>query len=378
MDNILIQANGSDVPTGVFAIDNNMMFYASNRTIPDIQSEYIGQSTINGITVDRSIVSLYRLGLRLGNTNANSNRYVSFDVWDMSGNMKGVTFSSYKIPYTTSNTMPITYGYMRNTTDPSQSYKVFPVLQSRQSYLFGNHGNYNLIANYVDTSNNIDISQNVYKSTVSILGDFGTLGINYDVSNAIVVLPDSSIMGNLYYISIPSAPIVTLAKPLLNGIEISFYTTVYSNNDVDLTGEDLLNGCNFYYSTNNINFAKVTAGISNRVIVRNNDIYTISCNFKVTSGINPIGKYYCKVAVLNSVTFADNILNPGYNTQSKYSDTFIVQFNIGSYFVKIRNLYNTDWDNAIIKTRDISNNLWNNAFIFKRDLSTNTYWRPNI
>ena len=236
------------------------------------------------------------------------------------------------------------------------------ILNGGSTYLFGFNNAVTATAIWAGVSSRTG-SQNVFQDTLSSTpnNDPFVLDTTSGTNPGILTVGTTtivSIMGQVYYYTIPPAPVITSITKLTNGVTINF--------TVAETTSSTTTGCKAYFSLDNITFTEVTGTFAGTA-----GSYT----YQITTTALTLGQtYYFEVCALNAVTNLDNTNNPTYDTRSLDSNSVQQQYG-QSNFIKVRNASNTAWVNATLSVRNASN-VWVQGTAKVRN-STNTDWINN-
>lgn len=356
------------INTGNATTQNSQFFngfdsYAagSRQSVPNIATTLRGQSTLG----PRNIVMVYQLGLRVGGgtydpgTGASTRPFIgSWRIWSnttptSTGASAASLSASTQFTLTAvgniSTTKVLTIRDMPNV-----------ILNGGSTYLFGFNNATTSTAIWAGVSRRTLITgQDVYQDTLSStpINDSFILDTTSGANPGILTV-DASIMGQVYYFTIPPAPVITSITKLTNGVTINF--------TVSETSSSTTTGCKAYFSLDNITFNVVTGTFAG-----SGGSYT----YEITTTALTLGQtYYFQVCALNDVTSLDIANNPGYDTRSLDSNSVQQQYGQAN-FIKVRNALNTDWVNATLSVRNVSN-VWVQGTAKERN-STNTDWINN-
>jgi hypothetical protein len=239
------------------------------------------------------------------------------------------------------------------------------ILNGGSTYLFGFNNAQTATAIWAGVSRRTGIaSQDVFQDTLGATpnDDPFILDTTSGTDPGILTV-DASIMGQVYYFTIPPAPVITSITKLTNGVTINF--------TVDESSSSTTTGCKAYFSLNNITFTEVTGTFAGSA-----GSYTYQITSPTAIPALTLGQtYYFRVCALNAVTNLDNSNNPTFDTRSLNSN-FVQQQYGQANFIKVRNALNTAWVNATLSVRNALNTAWVQGTAKARN-STNTDWINN-
>lgn len=362
MPNFFINTGSATTQSNGFFNGFDSYAAGTRQTIPTISATLQGQSTVGA----RNIVMLYQLGLRLAGgtydpgTGASTRSWIGcFRVWSnttpTAGGASAASLSaSAQTTIAASGNLSTTKALtVLNITDV--------IVNVGSTYLFGFNNASTTTAIWAGVSRVTGIaSQAIYQDTLTSTPNNDPFVLDTTVGTDPGILTDNaSIMGQVYYYTIPPAPVITSITKISNGVTINF--TVSETNSSTTTG------CKAYYSIDNITFTEVTGVFAGSA---GSYTYTITTN-TLTYGQN----YYFIVCALNAVTTLDNTNNPTYDTRSLNSNTIQQQYGAAN-FIKVRNSLNNAWVSATVNVRNSTNTNWIQGTIKERN-STNTDWLNN-
>jgi hypothetical protein len=350
--------NSGDL-TGVYGFWNGYPAYAAAtiQNTPTIGTAYRGQS--NATTSARHICRITQFSLRLaGGRYADyqtptdysvRDAYVNYHLWDADGNSLSAS------PLTT---IPanLSKNVENGDTLPEITLSITDVNVAggtNHYWGFNNQGTLPAANMWSANSRSNEPGQNIYFDTLS-----GTPS-NDNLTNPGTLQTNVSLMGTVTYYTIPPAPVITSVTSQSNGVKINF--------TVSQTNSGTTTGCKAYYGSTSSPTTPITGTFGGSAG---------SYNFTITSTLTLGQTYYFKVCALNAVTTADNTTNPTYDTRSLDSNVVSGKFGLGNYFIKVRNIANTAWDNAVVKIRDPTNTSWSIANINMRN-ADDTLWLNN-
>lgn len=340
----------------------------TRENVPNIAAGLQGQSTAG----PRNIVMVYQLGLRLaGGTYLSSTRpwIGCFRIWN---NTEPTSGGASAASLSASSQFSIAAFGADGTTTKPLTIRDMPdvILDGGSTYLFGfnNANTTTAIWAGVSCRTGISPSQNVFQDTLSSTpnDDPFVLDTTSGADPGILTVATTtivSIMGQVYYYTIPPAPVITSITKLTNGVTINF--------TVDETTSFTTTGCKAYFSLNNVTFTQATGTFGG-----SGGSYTYQITSPAASPALTLGQtYYFEVCALNAVTSLDIANNPGYDTRSLDSNSVQQQYGQAN-FIKVRNALNTAWVNATLSVRNALNTAWIQGTAKVRN-STNTDWINN-
>jgi len=361
MPEFFINTGGSTTQNGQFFNGFDGYAAGTRQTVPNIVSTLQGQSTAG----QRNIAMVYQMGLRVGGgtydpgTGASTRPFIGcWRIWsNTTPTFAGAqaTSLSASAQFTLAAVGNISTTKVLTTRDMPDV-----ILNGGLTYLFGfNNASRSTpiwagVSRITYTSSTLDVFQDTLTGTPN--DDPFTLDLTLNTDPG-VLTADASIMGQVYYYTIPPAPVITSITKLTNGVTINF--------TVSETSSSTTTGCKAYFSLDNITFNVVTGTFAG-----SGGSYT----YQITSAALTLGqKYYFKVCALNAVTNLDNSNHPTYDTRSLDSNSVQQQYGQAN-FIKVRNAANL-WVSAALSVRNASN-VWVQGTAKVRN-STNTDWINN-
>ena len=362
MSNFFINTGNATTQNGQFFNGFDSYAAGTRQTVPNIATTLRGQSTVGA----RNIAMVYQLGLRIAGgtydpgTGASTRPWIGcFRVWNnttpTAGGASAASLSaSSEFTIAASGGIGTTKALtIRNITDV--------ILNGGSTYLFGFNNAQTATAIWAGVSRRTGITgQDVFQDTLTTTPNNDPFILDTTVgANPGILTADASIMGQVYYYTIPPAPVITSITKLTNGVTINF--------TVSETSSSTTTGCKGYFSSDNITFNEVTGTFAGSA-----GSYT----YTITSTTPTLGQtYYFIVCALNDVTNLDNTNNPTYDTRSLDSNSVQQQYGQAN-FIKVRNALNTAWVNATLSVRNALNTAWVQGTAKARN-STNTDWINN-
>jgi hypothetical protein len=357
MSSFSINTGGSTTQNSQFFNGFDAYAAGSRQTVPNIATTLRGQSTVG----DRNIAMVYQLGLRLaGGTYLSSTRpwIGCFRIWNnttpTAGGASAASLSA------SSQFSIAAFGADGTTTKPlTISNMPDVILNGGSTYLFGFNNAQTGTAIWAGVSRRTGIAaQDVFQDTLGATPNNDPFVLDTTSgANPGILTVDASIMGQVYYFTIPPAPVITSITKLTNGVTINF--------TVSETSSSTTTGCKAYFSLNNITFTEVTGTFAGSA-----GSYTYQIT---TTALTKGQTYYFEVCALNAVTNLDNSNNPTYDTRSLDSNSVQQQYGQAN-FIKVRNAANL-WVPATLSVRNASN-VWVQGTAKVRN-STNTDWINN-
>ena len=363
MSNFFINTGNSTTQSNQFFNGFDGYAAGTRQTVPNIAAALQGQSTVGA----RNIAMVYQIGLRIAGgtydpgTGASTRPWIGcFRVWNNTtptaagASAASLSASSqFTIAASGATTKALT---IANITDV--------ILNGGSTYLFGFNNANTGTAIWAGVSRRTLITtQDVFQDTLTTTpNDDPFILDTTSGANPGVLTADASIMGQVYYYTIPPAPVITSITKLTNGVTINF--------TVSETSSSTTTGCKAYFSLNNVTFTQVTGTFGG-----SGGSYTYQITSPAASPALTLGQtYYFEVCALNAVTSLDIANNPGYDTRSLDSNSVQQQYGQAN-FIKVRNALNT-WVNATLSVRNALNTAWVQGTAKARN-STNTDWINN-
>jgi hypothetical protein len=362
MPNFFINTGSATTQSNGFFNGFDSYAVGTRQTVPTISITLQGQSTVG----PRNIVMVYQLGLRIAGgtydpgTGSSTRPWIGcFRVWN---NTTPTAAGASAASLSASSQFTIAASGGLSTTKALTTANITDIiLNVGSTYLFGFNNASTTTAIWAGVSRVTGIgSQAIYQDTLSSTPNNDPFVLDTTIGTDPGILTDNaSIMGQVYYYTIPPAPVITSITKLSNGVTINF--TVSETNSSTTTG------CKGYYSSDNITFTVIPGTFAGSA-----GSYT----YTITSTTLTLGQtYYFIVCALNNVTTLDNTNNPTYDTRSLDSNSVQQQYGQAN-FIKVRNALNTNWVNATLSVRNSTNTAWIEGTAKERN-STNTDWISN-
>jgi hypothetical protein len=361
MSNFFINTGGATAQNSQFFNGFDSYAAGTRQTVPNIATTLRGQSTVGA----RNIAMVYQMGLRVGGgtydpgTGASTRPFIG--CWRIWNNTTPTAAGASAASLSASPQFTIAaVGNISTTKVLTIRDMPFVILNGGSTYLFGFNNAQTATAIWAGVSRRTGIaSQDVFQDTLTTTPNDDPFILATTVgTNPGILTADASIMGQVYYYTIPPAPVITSITQLTNGVTINF--------TVSETSSSTTTGCKAYFSLDNITFNVVTGTFAG-----SGGSYT----YQITTTALTLGQtYYFIVCALNAVTNEDNDNNPTYDTRSLNSNSVQQQYG-QSNFIKVRNALNTAWVNATLSVRNASN-IWVQGTAKVRN-STNTDWINN-
>jgi hypothetical protein len=360
MSNFFINTGNATAQNSQFFNGFDAYAAGSRQTVPNIAATLQGQSTVGG----RNIAMVYQMGLRVGGgtydpgTGASTRPFIG--CWRIWNNTTPTAAGASAASLSASSQFTIAaVGNISTTKVLTIANMPDVILNGGSTYLFGFNNAQTGTAIWAGVSRRTLITaQDVYQDTLTTTPNDDPFVLDTTVGgNPGILTVDASIMGQVYYFTIPPAPVITSITKLTNGVTINF--------TVSETSSGTTTGCIAYFSLDNITFNEVTGTFAG-----SGGSYT----YQITTTALTLGQtYYFRVVALNAVTNLDNSNNPTYNTRSLNSNSVQQQYGEAN-FIKVRNAANL-WVPATLSVRNASN-AWVQGTAKKRN-STNTDWINN-
>jgi hypothetical protein len=309
MSNFFINTGNSTVQNGQSFNGFDAYAVGTRQAVPNIATTLQGQSTVGA----RNIVMVYQMGLRVGGgtydpgTGASTRPFIGcWRIWSTQAAPGTATPVSASAQFTIAAVGNISTTKVLTIRDMPDV-----ILNGGSTYLFGFNNAQTTTAIWAGFSRRTSIpTQDVYQDTLSSTPNDDSFVLRTTGGNPGILHADSSIMGQVYYFTIPPAPVITSITKLTNGVTINF--------TVSETSSSTTTGCKAYFSLDNITFNVVTGTFAG-----SGGSYT----FQITTTALTLGQsYYFEVCALNAVTNLDNTNNPTYDTRSLDSNSVLQQY----------------------------------------------------
>jgi hypothetical protein len=310
MSNFFINTGGSTAQSTQSFNGFDSYAAGSRQTVPNIATSLRGQSTVGA----RNIAMVYQMGLRVGGGTYDGTLRAFIGCWRIWNNTTPTAAGATATSLSASAEFRLTGAGNISTTKVLTIRDMLPnvILNGGSTYLFGFNNANTSSPIWAGFSRTTGIAtQDVFQDTLSSTpnNDSFVLDTTSGADPGIWRV-DSSIMGQVYYFTIPPAPVITSITKLSNGVRINF--------TVNESSSSTTTGCKAYFSSNNVTFTQVTGTFAG-----SGGSYT----FQITTTALTLGQfYYFEVCALNAVTNLDNFNNPSHDTRSLDSNSVLQQY----------------------------------------------------